>query len=67
MRSHILRNIISAVDALSQLCVKLAMCWQLENLGEKGWGSFRVTFIPFWLAWFITNCLNIAKVRRRNS
>eukprot|EP00854_Cymbomonas_tetramitiformis_P021636 gene21636-26024_t len=62
-RSHIVSNLNSAVDSLTQALVKLEICQQLKGVWEDGadWASFRTTFIPFWIAWVLTNCLCLAK------
>mmetsp|Transcript_23469 Transcript_23469/g.51307 ORF Transcript_23469/g.51307 Transcript_23469/m.51307 type:complete len:535 (-) Transcript_23469:42-1646(-) len=63
MKEHVITNSNVLLQSISLLIVKIMFCWQLEKVWENDgqWGSFRVMFLPFWLAWLIMNLLSFHK------
>eukprot|EP00798_Chlamydomonas_sp_ICE-L_P023179 gene23179-30391_t len=61
-RSHLIDAANNAIEGIAMLVVKLVFCWMLES-NQLYDIPFRVLFVPFWVAWVITNVISCFKDR----
>ena len=69
VKSHIVDATNQGIDCLALFLVKILMCYQLverTSVNSNGntavdWWSFRLVFIPFWIAWAATTVMSFLK------